>query len=167
VEGENDLNHYDDENTRQGHQRPCKPNQLIGLPRGLLAVLSDSLAESLRGAASRPFAERDAALLGHTNIVVRELLLGCLSERFPRCLDTYRISPAATVVQLPALRLHLFGVHATTAHLRSPVRKVALELARAVVTNAVTVEEGRTGEILTAARATVQRLLLEALVRHG
>jgi hypothetical protein len=84
-------------------------------------------------------------------------LLGGLRERLSSCLDTYGVYPATTVVQLPALRLHLFLVQTAAAQLGSPVREVSRELARAVVTDAVTVKESRAGEVVSASGTAVGR----------
>jgi hypothetical protein len=72
------------------------------------------------------------------------------SERFPRCPDTYRISPAATVILGPALRRHLVNVKTTPAVLSGRVKAKSLFECVVIAAYAVGIEEECACEVLTA-----------------
>ena len=77
-------------------------------------------------------------------------LSGGLSKGFPSCLELHRVEPAATVIQLPALRRHLFGIEAAPTVLSRWIEpKSLLECVRKDA-YAVSVEKARAGEVMTA-----------------
>jgi hypothetical protein len=73
------------------------------------------------------------------------------SERFARCLDTYRVEPAATIILRPTLRLHLLLVEAAPAIF--PVRRPRI----GIRSNAVTVKKHCAREVLATSGTAVQR----------
>jgi hypothetical protein len=75
---------------------------------------------------------------------------GGLSEGFPTRLEAHRIEPAATVVQLPALCIHLVYVQTAAAIFAGWVELEPLLKCVLAAPNSMTVEKTRAGEVLTA-----------------